>query len=50
MLEIEYKKIIKFLNRESIDYLVIGGIAASIHGNPRGPRILTSVYLLKRHR
>ncbi|MCK4248533.1 MAG: nucleotidyltransferase [Candidatus Omnitrophica bacterium] len=35
MLEQEYKKIITFLNNQKIDYLVIGGIAVSVIGNPR---------------
>ncbi len=35
MLEQSYKKIITFLNELKIDYLVIGGIAVSILGNPR---------------
>lgn len=30
-----FRKIIRFLNNQKIDYLVIGGIAASILGNPR---------------
>lgn len=35
MLEQEYKKIITFLNDRNLDYLVIGGIAVSVIGNPR---------------
>lgn len=35
MLEKEYKRIITFLNKQKINYLVIGGIAVSVMGNPR---------------
>lgn len=35
MLEQEYKRIINFLNNQKVDYLVIGGIAVSVLGNPR---------------
>jgi hypothetical protein len=30
-----YQKIIKFLHKNKIDYLVIGGIPASFYGEPR---------------
>ena len=35
MLEAEYKRIITFLNKQKINYLVIGGIAVSVIGEPR---------------
>lgn len=35
MLEKEYKRIITFLNKQKINYLVIGGIAVSVIGEPR---------------
>jgi len=35
MLEKEYKKIITFLNDNELNYLVIGGIAVSVIGEPR---------------
>lgn len=35
MLENEYKRIVTFLNKEKFDYLVIGGIAFSVIGEPR---------------
>ncbi|OGW08770.1 MAG: hypothetical protein A2W77_07230 [Nitrospinae bacterium RIFCSPLOWO2_12_39_16] len=35
MLEAEYKRIITFLNNQKINYLVIGGIAVSVIGEPR---------------
>ena len=35
LLEVAYKKLIKFLNKEGAEYIVIGGIAAGILGEPR---------------
>jgi len=35
MLKQSYKKIVFFLNNEKINYIVIGGIAVSVIGNPR---------------
>lgn len=35
MLEQAYKRIVTFLNNKKIDYLIIGGIAVSVMGNPR---------------
>ncbi|MEW6687004.1 MAG: nucleotidyltransferase [Candidatus Edwardsbacteria bacterium] len=35
MLEDEYKRIIAFLNKEGLNYLVIGGVAVSVIGEPR---------------
>ena len=35
LLEDAYKKLISFLNKEKIDYIIIGGGAAGILGEPR---------------
>lgn len=34
-LEDTYKKLVKFLNKEGVEYIIIGGIAAGILGEPR---------------
>lgn len=34
-LEYVYRKLIKFLNKEKIDYIIIGGLAAGVLGEPR---------------
>ncbi len=43
-----FKKTIKFLNSQKIDYLVIGGVAASILGNPRMTEDLDICIYIKR--
>ena len=35
LLEDVYKKVVTFLNREKFEYIIIGGIAAGILGEPR---------------
>ena len=35
LLEDVYKKIVSFLNKEKVEYIIIGGIAAGILGEPR---------------
>lgn len=34
-LEDTYKKLVKFLNKEGVEYIIIGGIAAGVLGEPR---------------
>lgn len=35
LLEDVYKKVVSFLNREKVKYIIIGGIAAGVWGEPR---------------
>jgi len=48
MLEQEYKRIINFLNTHSLNYLVIGGIAVSVIGNPRETKDIDFCIFIKK--
>ncbi|PIU83422.1 MAG: hypothetical protein COS68_04150 [Elusimicrobia bacterium CG06_land_8_20_14_3_00_38_11] len=48
MLEQEYKKIINFLNTHKLNYLVIGGIAVSVIGNPRETKDIDFCIFIKK--
>jgi hypothetical protein len=48
MLEKEYKRIITFLNNQELNYLVIGGIAVSVIGNPRETKDIDLCIFIKK--
>ena len=48
MLEQEYKRVITFLNNQELNYLVIGGIAVSVIGEPRETKDIDLCIFIKR--